>query len=53
MGEDYNHPDVGVFNEQEEMNNGKPGGGRRRVVQFDAINSKLKSHFFKKDFSNH
>ena len=22
---DYNHPDVGVFNEQEEMNNGKPG----------------------------
>lgn len=32
VGEEYNHPDVGVFNEQEEMNNGKPGGGRRRVV---------------------
>lgn len=30
--EEYNHSDVGVFNEQEEMNNGKPGGGRRGVV---------------------
>ena len=53
IGEEYNHSDVWVFNEKEEMNNGKPESGRRGVVQFDAINSKLKSHFFKKDFSNH
>ena len=31
-GEEYNHSEVGVFNEKEEMNNGKPESGRRGVV---------------------